>query len=716
MQFSAQSDNGSTNAPQAPRAAKKPQFRVRHGREIVDNYEWLRDKESPDTLAYLEAENAYTKQKTAHLDTLRENIFEEIRSRVKETDMSVPTRAGDWWYYARISEGKSYGYSCRVPVDKQDDSWVPPTIPDDGPADGEQVLLDLDTLAEGHDFFTLGASSVTTSGCYLAYSVDTTGDERFDLFVKDLETGKLLDDRLTGIFYGATWAGEDYLFYSRVDDAWRPDSVWRHKIGTPESEDVLVYREEDERFNVGIGGTRSERYLFIESGSKITTEVRMLKTDDPTGDYELLWERESGVEYTVDEVLIDGEWRLIVTHNATGPNFAISECAIDNRPPLRELTDLVAHDDEVRIEGVDTFSSHIVLSYRRGGIGRVALMRLPEHGYGTFEEIEFDEELFTAGAGANAEWEAPVLRMGYTSFTTPATVLDYDLATGEKTILKQQEIPNGYRREDYTSYRIWTTASDGTEIPVSVVHRADLDTTTPNPTLLYGYGSYEASMDPGFSVSRLSLLDRGMVFVIAHVRGGGEMGRNWYDDGKMLRKKNTFTDFIAVADDLVARGLTTPDQLVAEGGSAGGMLIGAVANMAPEKFAGLLAVVPFVDALTSMLMPELPLTVPEWDEWGDPYHDPEVYDYMASYAAYDNVVAQDYPDILAVTSLNDTRVLYVEPAKWLAKLREFATGGEILLQTEMSAGHGGVSGRYDKWRQTAFEYAWLVHKATGLSS
>ena len=698
---------------QPPIATKKPVTRSFHGRDFVDDYEWLRDKESPETIAYLEAENAYTDAQTAHLQDLAENIYDEITSRVKQTDMSIPVRAGDWWYYGRTEEGKDYGYSCRLPVEEGADPWTPPTIPEEGVPDGEQILLDLNELAEGHEFFSLGASTVTDSGRYLAYSIDTEGDERFDLFVKDLQSGELLDDRLTGVFYGATWVDEDYIFYQRVDEAWRPDSVWRHKIGTPESEDVLVYREEDERFTVGAGGTRSRKYLIIESASKITTETRVLETADPEGEFTVLWPREHGVEYSVDHAEVAGQDRWIVTHNATGENFAVGETGVEKLAPLRELTPLLPHDEQVRVEGVDTYQGHIVAAYRRGAIGRLAIMRLGADGYGAFEELDFDEELYTAGAGGQPEWDAPVIRVSYVSFTQPTQLFDYRVATGERTLLKEQEVLGGYDRNDYTAYRLWTTAQDGTRIPVSVVHRADLDTSTPQPTLLYAYGSYESSTDPGFSIARLSLMDRGLIFAVAHVRGGGEMGRRWYDDGKILKKKNTFTDFIDVADDLVDKGLTSHDKLVAEGGSAGGMLVGAVANMAPEKFAGIQAIVPFVDSLTSMLMPELPLTVTEWDEWGNPYEDPEVYDYMASYSGYENVAAQDYPDILAVTSLNDTRVLYVEPAKWIAALRDKATSGQFLLKTEMSAGHGGVSGRYSKWRQTAFEYAWTVDKATG---
>ena len=700
----------------APIAAKRPITREFHGRSFVDDYEWLREKDAPETREYLEAENAYTKERTAHLDTLTENIFSEVKSRIKQTDMSVPQRRGKYWYYGRTEEGKEYGYSCRIPVSEGSDPWTPPTIPEEGAPDGEQVLLDVNALAEGHEFFALGASTVSDSGDLLAYSVDVAGDERFELFIKDLRTGELLEDRLEGIFYGATWVGEEFIFYTTVDDAWRPDTVWRHRVGTPQSEDVVVMREEDSRFGIGVGTTRSEKYIMIVSGSKTTNEVWVLEQDNPEGEFRCLWEREAGVDYDVDHAVVAGTDYWVVTHNATGPNFALGYCPVtEDLPALDELTLLMPHDDTVRIEGVDCYRDQIVVGYRRGGIGRAAVMDVRE-GWSSLSEIHFNEELYTVGVAGNPEWDAPVLRVSYTSFIQPAQLFDYRVATGEYTLLKEQEVPGGYDKDEYVAYRVWSKAPDGTEVPVSIVHRADLDRTQPNPALLYGYGSYEANMDPYFSVFRLSLMDRGMIFAMAHVRGGGEMGRNWYDDGKMLAKKNTFTDFIAVADDLIARNVTTPSQLVAEGGSAGGLLMGAVANMAPDRFKAIEANVPFVDPLTSILMPELPLTVVEWEEWGDPYHDPEVYDYMASYSPYENIAPQKYPNILALTSLNDTRVLYVEPAKWVAKLRDVATGGEFLLKTEMAAGHGGVSGRYAKWRQAAFEYAWLINQATGAES
>lgn len=699
-----------------PIAKQEALIREFHGRSFVDEYEWMRNKESQDTLDHLNAENTYTEAKTAHLKQLTENVFEEIKSRVKQTDMSVPSRAGDYWYYGRSEEGKEYGFSCRIPVSEGQDPWEPPVIPEEGKPEGEQILLDNNALAEGHDYFALGAASVTKSGRFLAYSTDTEGDERFELFIKDLETGKLLDDHLTDIFYGATWAGEDYIFYQKVDDAWRPDTVWRHKVGTAQSDDVCVFTEADERFRVGVGSTRSEKYLIIAVGSPLTSEYWVLDMDNPEGEFEVLWERETGVEYDIDHVVRGGKDQWLVTHNAHGPNFEVSwvEANANPLPGIRDLDILVPHNDDVRIEGVDTYRDFATLSYRRGGIPRVAVMQLVDDHFGDFEEINFDEEIYSAGSAGNPEWDAPVIRLSYTSYTQPAQLFQYRIATGERTLLKEQEVPGGYNADEYEAYREWAIAKDGTQIPVSIVKRKDLATDSPRPALLYGYGSYEASMDPGFSVSRLSLLDRGMLYVVAHVRGGGEMGRLWYDEGKLMAKKNTFTDFIDVADHLINNQLTSPEVLVAEGGSAGGLLVGAVANMAPDRFKGIQAVVPFVDPLTSILKPELPLTVGEWEEWGDPYHDPEVYDYMATYAPYENVAAQDYPDILAVTSLNDTRVLYVEPAKWIAKLRQVATGGEFLLKTEMAAGHGGVSGRYARWHQTAFEYAWTINKATGL--
>ena len=709
----------------APVAKKVAHVRRAHDYEFVDNYEWMRDKDSVDTQAYLEAENAYTEFKTAHLATLQDNLFTELKSRVQETDMSVPVRVEEFWYYDRIDEGQSYGRSCRVRADldpRWQDPWNPPEVSADVPIDGEEVLLDREELAKEHEFFSLGGASVAKGGRYMAYATDTSGDERYDLRIKDLNTGELLPDAIDGMTGNFDWLGDNYLFYTRCDESWRPYQVWRHVLGTPASEDQLVYEEPDERFWIGVGASRSEKFMFIVAGSKLTSETRVLDFADPTGTFSVVKPREEGVEYDVSEVYIGDTWWWMVTHNAHGPNSELGLAPIFDadgsfaQVDLEQLTVLVEHRPDVRLQGVDTFKKQAILGYRESGVGKVALLKLPERveDIGSFTPIEFDEELYSAGFAQNPEWDSPVLRMVYGSFTTPACVMNFDVATGQRTVLKQQEVLGGYNPADYLAERVWVSARDGAQIPVSLVRRADLDVSVAQPTMLYGYGSYEACVDPSFSCARLSMLDRGMIIAYAHVRGGGEMGRLWYDDGKIMKKRNTFTDFIDVADALLERGVTTREQLVADGGSAGGLLMGAVANMGGDRFKAISANVPFVDPLTSMLMPELPLTVAEWEEWGDPLHSKEVYDYMATYAPYENIEAKPYPNILATTSLNDTRVLYVEPAKWIAKLRDLATAGEFLLKTEMAAGHGGVSGRYESWRQDCFERAWIINQATGL--
>jgi len=708
-----------TVAALPPVAAKIPHTRSFHGREFHDDYEWLREKENPAVREYLEAENAFTDARTAHLKPLEDAIFGEVKERIRETDMSLPVRAGRYWYFSRTEEGKSYGISSRIPVDDAT-PWTPPEIVPGEPAPDEEVILDSNELAEGHEFFSLGAASVTLDGRYLAYSVDLAGDERYDLRIKDLAAGELLDDEIPGISSGATWVGDDYLFYQRVDAAWRPHEVWRHHIGSPVSEDVCIFREEDEHYWVGVGVTRSERFLLVSAASKTTSESWYLDlgADGENADGELtcIRPREQGVQYDVDHAVVGGEDHWLVLHDSLDkrPNGELGRCPVGPILDLDALTVMVEHRDDRRVEGVDVFADHIVLATRDDAIEKLSLMMLggsdseDATGWGTFEPITFDEELYSAGSTGNAEWESPVLRVSYTSYVTPGQVWEIDLASGERTLRKQQEVLGDVDLSLYTASRRWVTATDGADIPVSLIHRTDVPLDRVNPVLLYGYGSYEACMDPYFSVFRLSMLDRGVVYAVAHVRGGGEMGRAWYEQGKELHKKTTFTDFIDVADNLIAAGMTTRERMVAEGGSAGGLLMGAVANMAPDRFVGIEAVVPFVDPLTSILMPELPLTVTEWEEWGDPYHDAGVYDYMATYAPYENVTAQKYPSILAVSGFNDTRVLYVEPSKWVAKLRETALpeSGEILLKTDMTSGHGGVSGRYAKWHQTSFEIAW----------
>ena len=689
---------------QPPVARKVPSERIHHGDVFVDNYEWMRDKTDPALVAHLDAENRFADAETADLEGLRERLFGEIKNRTQETDLSVPVRQGAWWYYTRTVEGQQYGIHCRAPILGADD-WNPPVVAVGDTVDGERVLLDDNVEADGLEFYSLGSFDVSGDGATLLYAVDTEGDERYTLRLRDLTTGENLSDVVTDTAGGATFdATGDYVFYTTVDDAWRPDTVWRHEVGTAADADVSVFHEPDERYWVGVGLMRSRAYLEIELGSKITSEAHILDARQPTGEFRVVWPRREGVEYSVEHAVIDGADRLLIVHNDGAVDFEVTDVAADDpRGPRRTL---VPHRAGTRIESVDAFATHLVLEYRREALPRVAVLRLGEPD-AEFSEIPFPEVLFSVGAGGNPEWDQPVVRLHYSSFVTPSTVYDYDVSTGESRLLKQQSVLGGYDPAQFVQRRDWAVADDGTRVPISLVYRGDLVAEGASaPLHLYGYGSYEHSIDPGFAISRLSLLDRGVIFAVAHVRGGGELGRAWYEEGKTLTKTNTFTDFVAVARHLTATGVTSADRLVAEGGSAGGLLMGAVANLAPEAFAGVLAVVPFVDPLTSILDPSLPLTVIEWDEWGDPLHDPEVYRLMKSYSPYENVRETVYPRMLAVTSINDTRVLYVEPAKWVARLRE--VGASVILKTEMSAGHGGVSGRYESWRKRAFEVAWML--------
>ncbi|MHA7987038.1 S9 family peptidase [Rathayibacter sp. CAU 1779] len=707
-----------TDAPASatpPVAKRVPFTRTHHGDSVEDPYEWLRDKDDPEVIAHLTAENAYTDEQTAHLAPLRERIFEEIRSRTQETDLSVPVREGGWWYYSRSFEGRQYGVQCRAPIAAADD-WTPPVVAevDAGtPAlPGEQVLFDANAEAEGHEFFRLGTFDVGADGSRLLYATDTVGDERYTLRVRELATGADLDDEVPNTSAGAVLSPDGrYAFYATVDDAWRPDTIWRHELGTAASDDVVVHHEPDERYWVGVGVMRSRGFIEIGIGSSITSESRLIPASDPTAEPIVVWPRREGVEYDVEHAVVAGEDRLLIVHNDQAEDFELADVAASDPQGARRI--VLPHLSGRRLESVDAFASRIVVEFRREGLTRVAVLPLTDDGYGDLRELDFDEPIFTVGTAGNPEWTQPTVRLGYGSLVTPSTVYDWlpgaEPGADELRLLKRQPILGGYDPDAYEQRREWATAGDGTLVPISLVFRRDLVTPgTPAPLELYGYGSYEHSIDPAVSIARLSLLDRGVVFAIAHVRGGGELGRHWYEDGKLTNKRNTFTDFVACAKHLVDAGWTTPDRLVAEGGSAGGLLMGAVANLAPELFAGILADVPFVDALTSILDPDLPLTVIEWDEWGDPLHEKAVYDYMKSYTPYENVPAdaRAYPRILAVTSLNDTRVLYVEPAKWVARLR--AAGAPVLLKTEMSAGHGGVSGRYNSWRERAFELAWLL--------
>ncbi|WP_368732580.1 S9 family peptidase [Microbacterium sp. ZXX196] len=702
-----------TDIPPAPLAQRIPTSRTHHGETFADPYEWLRDKDSPEVLAHLEAENAHTDATLAHLEPLRERIFHEIKGRVRETDLSVPVRQGEWWYYGRSIKDKQYGLQCRAPISSPDD-WTPPRLRAEDEVPGEQVLLDANVEADGAEFFSLGAFSVTTDGTRMLWGADTRGDERYTVRVRDIATGEALPDVLEGIGAGASFTPDGaFILYSTVDDAWRPDRVWLHRVGEPgRDRDVEIFHEPDEAFWVGAGFTRSDRFLEIVSASNTTTSIDMIRAADVerlyAGEEDVdtvtVFDREDHVEYSVDHAVVDGRDWLYVLHNSGAQDFELVRLPADDETADPEV--VIPHRPGIRLEDVDCLRDFAVVEYREGGIPRLGILDYADH---AVREIAFDEPLYAAGAAGNPEWAQPTVRLHYGSFTTPGTVYDYDVRSGELTMIKRASVLGGYRPEDYAQERLWVTAADGTRIPVSLVFKREFGElgAPPRPVHLYGYGAYEHSIDPAFSTARLSLLDRGVVFAVAHVRGGGELGRAWYEGGKLGAKRNSFTDFVDVARHLVDAGFTTPETLVAEGGSAGGLLMGAVTNLAPELFAGVLADVPFVDALTTILNPSLPLTVIEWEEWGNPLHDPEAYAYMRSYSPYENVRDDvTYPRILAMTSLNDTRVYYVEPAKWVQRLRE--AGADALLHCEMVAGHGGVSGRYNAWRERAFQIAWML--------
>lgn len=703
-----------------PVAERRPYELTRADGSVVDDpYHWLRDREDPAVLAYLEAENAHTSAVLAPLEQLTTTLFEEIKARVQETDASPPVLkpgrgpgAPGWLYHTRTVAGQQYAINARRPApegarDLRDlpDELRRPVDPHAPPAD-EVVLLDENLAAEGHDYFRLGGYAISPDQRFAIEAVDTSGAEVFALRVRDLDTGEVIDEAVTRAGYGLAWFNDSATFlYTVADEAWRPFQVWRHRVGTPHDADELLYEEPDERFWIGVGRTRSGRLLAIHLGSKVTTEWHLLDADDPAGPPRLLAPREHGVEVDIDH---RGELLYLVTNADGAEDFKL--CVAPLATPGREhWVDLVGHRPGIRLVAAEVFADHLVLVERSQA--RVQL-RICDPATGEGDVLPMDEEVYAAGLGSNPVFELRTLRYLYTSMTTPTQVLDLDLETGERRLVKQQPVRGGYDRERFVSWRDWVTAPDGTRVPVSLVRRADVPLDGTAPCLLYGYGSYEHSVDPVFSISRLSLLERGVVFAIAHVRGGGELGRRWYEDGKFLAKPNTFTDLIACADRLVETGVTARDRLAIRGASAGGLLVGGALARRPDLAAAVVAEVPFVDVVTTMSDPSIPLTVIEYDEWGDP-GDVTYLEVMRGYSPYDNVTAADHPAMYVTAGLNDPRVQYWEPAKWVAKLRATITGGgPIVLRTELGAGHGGRSGRYDAWRDEAEVLAFVL-AATG---
>jgi oligopeptidase B len=700
-----------------PVAPRRPTVLEAHGDRRVDEWFWLRDRDDPDVLPHLRAENAFTESQTAHLAELRRGLFEEMKARIVETDLSVPVRKGPWWYYVRTVEGRDYVIHCRVPVEApgRDPSTPPP--PSDEERLDEQVLLDENVLAGTHGYLDVGNMAVSPGHNRLAYATDTTGDERFTLRVRDLDSGEDLGDVIEGTSYGLAWANDDAtVFYTRPDQANRPYQLWRHRVGSGVDEDVLVMEEADERFHLGVGRTKDGEYVIVEMHSRITSEVHVIPASHPGADPRVVQPRTQGVEYGVEH----HSGTFILLTNDGAENFRVVATPADD-PSRQKWSELIPHRAEVRLEGLDVFAGHVVSYERREAVPRIRVIALPDDNPRFARElpegylVPCPETPSASWGGANPEFASRALRYEYSSLLTPRSVYDLDLDSGDAVLRKRQPVLGGYDPGRYTTQRQWAIAPDGTKVPMSIVVRKDVPQDGTAPCLLYGYGSYEYSIDPVFSSLRLSLLDRGFVFAIAHVRGGGELGRRWYEDGKLLKKTNSFTDFVACARQLVEDRWTTPDRLVARGGSAGGLLMGAVANLAPELFRAMVAEVPFVDCLTTMLDDTLPLTVIEWEEWGNPGADPDVYAVMKGYAPYDNVRATHYPQLLVTAGLEDPRVGYWEPAKWVQKLREADPEARVLFKIELDSGHGGPSGRYEAWRDEAFVVSFVLD-AVGLDA
>lgn len=677
-----------------PVAEKKPKALTIHGHTRVDDYYWLRERDNPQVIAYLEAENAYTEAMMAHTEPLQERLYQEMVGRIQETDQTAPVPIDDYYYYSRTEEGKQYSIYCR----KQ------------GSLDAEEeVLLDLNEAAEGHDYLNLGVYKVSPDHRLMAYSLDTNGAEDYVLYVKDLATGDLLPDEIHNTYYSAEWGNDnETLFYTTKDEAKRAHKVWRHRLGTAVEEDELLYHEKDELFRVFFYKTKDRRYVVATSASMETSEQRYLNADAPAGDFVLIQPRQKGLRYYVAHR--DGTFYILTNDDA--PNFRLMTAPVA-APEKERWRERIPHREKVKIDDVDLFARHLVVYERENGL---RTMRIVDLETDAFHYLDFPEPVYTYAQNGNPVFDTNLVRYTYSSLSTPDSVYDYNMETREQTLVKRKPVLGDYDPDDYQTERIFAAAKDGTEVPISLVFRRDaFSGDEPAPCLLYGYGSYGHSVDPTFNSNRLSLLDRGFIFAMAHIRGGQEMGRIWYDQGKFLNKRNTFIDFIACAQRLIDGGFTSGEQLAIIGGSAGGLLVGAALNMAPDLFHAAVAAVPFVDVVTTMLDESLPLTVGEFEEWGNPKEE-DYYRYMLSYSPYDNVEAQTYPHVLVTAGLNDPRVQYWEPAKWTAKLRDRKTDDNVLLlKTEMGAGHSGPSGRYDYLREVALHYAFVLD-ALGIES
>jgi oligopeptidase B len=672
-----------------PTAKKIPKTLEKHGDKRVDDYFWLNDRQDKEVIDYLNSENQYYEEMTAHTKGLKNLLFEEMKGRIKEDDSSVPYFFNGYWYITRFETGKDYPIYAR----KKGSLTAK-----------EEILFDCNEMAKGHSYFQLGGVSISPDNKYASFGVDIIGRRIYTIQVKNLQTGKLFEDKIENTTGSSTWANDNKtLFYTQQDkQTLRSDKVFKHKLGGRQEQDVLVYDEVDDTFNVSVSKEKSKKYIVISSSSTLTTEFRTLLADDPDGEFKVFQPRVRGMEYSIAHY---GDSFYILTNKDDATNFKLMKTP-EKATSMENWKDLIPHREDVLLEDIEIFKDYLVLGERSNGLNKIRIM--PWNGKGEYY-LPFDSETYTANISTNPDFDTQILRYSYQSLGTPSSVIDFNMKTKEKEIKKEQQVLGGkFDKKNYIEERVWATAEDGTKIPISMIYRKGMKKDGKNPLLLYAYGSYGATMDPYFSSTRLSLLDRGFIYAIAHIRGGEDMGRLWYENGKLLHKKNTFTDFIDCSKFVIKEKYTSAEHLYAEGGSAGGLLMGAVVNMAPELYHGVIAQVPFVDVVTTMLDDTIPLTTGEYDEWGNP-NEKEYYDYMKSYSPYDNVKAQNYPNMYVSTGLHDSQVQYWEPAKWVAKLRTLKTDTNLLfLDTNMDAGHGGASGRFEALKELAKEFSFLL--------
>jgi oligopeptidase B len=687
---------------QPPDAEKIPKELVSHGDVRLDNYYWMKlsdkqknasepDEQTKKVISYLESENAYLKASMAHTEGLQETLYNEIVGRIKQTDESVPYFKNGYWYYTRYEEGKEYPIYCRKEGDMNAE---------------EQVMLDVNDYGDIHEFVSVGGLSVSPDNRYLTYGLDTVSRRMYTIYIKDLTTGEILPELINNTGAGAAWANDSKTFFyvQKEPGTLRYYKIFRHRLGTDETEDVELYHEADETFSTYVYRSKSDQYIMIASYQTLSSEYRILNADDPEGTFRIFSPRQRDHEYSIEHF----EDKFYIVTNWEAQNFRLMETPV-GKMNQENWKEVIPHRSDVMLSGVEVFTNYLVVSERKSGLRQLRIMN---QNSGDEHYLDFGEEAYVAYVSTNPEFETEVLRYGYQSMTTPNSTYDYNMRTKEKTLLKQQEVVGDFDPANYETKRLYVEARDGVEVPITMVYRKGMEKNGQNPLLLYGYGSYGSTIDPYFSASRLSLLDRGFIFVTAHIRGGQINGRPWYEDGKMFKKKNTFNDFVDCADYLVDQQYTNPDRLFAQGGSAGGLLMGAVVNMRPELFRGVVAAVPFVDVITTMEDESIPLTTGEFDEWGNPEADLEQYEYIKSYSPYDNVHETAYPNMLVTTGFHDSQVQYWEPAKWVAKLRDYNTGdNKIYLYTEMETGHGGASGRFKQHKETAMIYAFMIDLA-----